>query len=550
MADRPPNILLVVTDDQRFDTIRALGCSAIETPTLDRIVERGTAFTAAHIAGGTVPAVCMPSRAMLHTGRTLFALEEAGLRIPAGHTLLGEHFAAQGYQTWATGKWHNGPAALNRSFQDGAEIFFGGMNDHWNVPASRYDSSGRYDSRLPIVPGFMASNAVLWRHADHVSPGRHSSELFCDAMVEFLKGYDRRKPFFASLAFMAPHDPRTMPRRYLDLYDPERLELPPNFLPGHPFDNGELAVRDELLAAFPRSEAEIRTHIRDYYAMISHLDAELGRVMAELEWQGLAADTIVVLAGDNGLALGQHGLMGKQSVYEHSVRVPLLMSGPGIPRGERRDSLCYLLDIFPTVCELAGLPIPQSVQGCSLVPALRDPAAVVRDSLYLAYSSVQRAVKDGRCKLIEYVVGGERMTQLFDLARDPWERENLAGRPGQAGTTQRLRKELLRHRDEWEDRATPWGAMFWDGFDNPGGGAARLTVRSRLREMLDDPAGREALERQFGDLEGSATMQAARDLPLMFMADLHPEVFTPERVAAVVAELARPRAAAAERESE
>ena len=154
-------------------------------------------------------------------------------------------------------------------------------------------------------------------------------------------------------------------------------------------------------------------------------------MIAALEWQGLAGDTIIVLAGDNGLALGQHGLMGKQNLYEHSVRVPLLMSGPGIPKGERRDSLCYLLDIFPTLCDLTGLPVPGSVEGRSLVPVLRDPEAVVRESLYLAYSSLQRGVKDRSHKLLEYVVEGERMTQLFDLARDPWEQENLAGRPGQ-----------------------------------------------------------------------------------------------------------------------
>jgi arylsulfatase A-like enzyme len=190
--------------------------------------------------------------------------------------------------------------------------------------------------------------------------------------------------------------------------------------------------------------------------------------MAELEWQGLAGDTIVVMAGDNGLALGQHGLMGKQNLYEHSVRVPLLMSGPGVPKGQRRDSPCYLLDIFPTLCGLTGLAVPESVQGRSLVAALSDRAGAARDVLYLAYSSVQRGVKDRSHKLIEYVVGGERTTQLFDLARDPRERENLAGRPGQAALLRQMRMELLRERDAWDDRATPWGAAFWQGYDNPG----------------------------------------------------------------------------------
>jgi len=135
-----PNILLLFTDDQRFDTISALG-SPVQTPNLDRLVARGTTFTHAHIPGGTSGAVCMPSRAMLHTGRHLFHLDRCGQRIPDDHTLLGEHFQAQGYTCFGTGKWHNSRPAYARSFNTGAEIFFGGMADHWNVPAYDYDPS-------------------------------------------------------------------------------------------------------------------------------------------------------------------------------------------------------------------------------------------------------------------------------------------------------------------------------------------------------------------------------------------------------------------------
>ena len=131
-----PNILFFFTDDQRFDTIHALGNEQIVTPNLDRLVENGTAFTNAYIMGGSCPAVCMPSRAMLMTGRTLYHLHEQGQGIPEEHVLLGETLQKAGYVTFGTGKWHNGPAAYARSFTDGAEIFFGGMNDHWNVPAS------------------------------------------------------------------------------------------------------------------------------------------------------------------------------------------------------------------------------------------------------------------------------------------------------------------------------------------------------------------------------------------------------------------------------
>ncbi|MBC7236723.1 MAG: sulfatase-like hydrolase/transferase [Chloroflexi bacterium] len=458
-----PNILFFFTDDQRFDTIHALGNEAIHTPHIDRLVRQGTAFTFAHIMGGTSPAVCMPSRAMLHTGRQLFALQGAGEAIPNEHVLLGEHLQRFGYRTWGAGKWHNGPASYARSFSDGAEIFFGGMDDHWNVPACDFDPTGRYDKASPVVLNPKATNQVTYRLCDHIRPGKHSSELFAEAAIEFLRRYDDEAPFFMYLSFMAPHDPRTMPREFLAMYDPETVELPPNFTGGHPFDNGELKVRDELLEEFPRTAPAIRRHLAEYYAMISHLDAQIGRVMEALEATGHAANTLVVLAGDNGLALGQHGLMGKQNLYDHSLRVPLIMAGPGVPQGMRSDALCYLHDVMPTLCDLVGVPIPETVQGRSLVPAMRQ-GATIRDTMYFAYKEYQRAVRDRRYKLIEYVVDGRRTTQLFDIEHDPWEQHNLAHEPGMSEHLHRLRRDLIRWRDETEDRATDWGLCFWSGY--------------------------------------------------------------------------------------
>ena len=458
----PPNILVLFTDDQRFDTIGALGADEVHTPNLDRLVERGTAFTHAHIPGGTTGAICMPSRAMLHTGRDLFRIEGTGEEIPAGHVLLGEHLARHGYRTWGTGKWHNGAASFNRSFQDGAEIFLGGMEDHWNVPAFRYDPTGRYAGTLPQVPDWLSSNEVRVRRGDGIRAGVHSSRLFCDAAIERLRQTDASAPFLMYVSFMAPHDPRTMPAEHLRRYDPERLTLPPNFLPRHPFDNGAIDIRDELLAAHPRDEAEVRRHIAEYYAMITHLDAETGRLLDALEQRGLADDTIIVMAGDNGLAVGQHGLMGKQNLYEHSVRVPLIFAGPGVPQGETRDSYAYLLDIFPTLCDLAGLPVPDSVTGHSVAPALADRDHHVRERLYLAYWDSQRAIKDRRYKLIEYRAGDGPVTQLFDLETDPWEMSDLAGHPDQRQRLTAMRSELAARRDASGEMATPYGPAFWD----------------------------------------------------------------------------------------
>ena len=465
MASARPNLVFFFTDDQRFDTLAALGQPLVRTPNLDRLVRHGTAFTQAHIPCGTSPAVCMPSRAMLHSGRTLFHLQGAGESIPEAHTTLGQALREAGYCTFGSGKWHNGPAAYQRSFSAGDEIFFGGMADHWNVPAYHYDPSGRYDAVRPWIENWHSGNALKQRRCDHITAGKHSSEMIADAALAFLAQAPTTTPFFMYLSFLAPHDPRSMPREFLDLYDPARLPLPPNFAGGHPFDTGALHIRDEMLAGFPRDPDEVRRHLAEYYAMISHLDAQIGRVLADLDARGLTGNTILILAGDNGLALGQHGLMGKQNCYEHSVRVPLVFAGPGIPAGGRSAAYAYLFDLFPTLCELTGTPIPASVEGRSLVPALAHPALSLRDSLYFAYTDTQRAVKDREFKLIEYVIQGRRtVTQLFRLTDDPWEQHNLAGQAEHAGTLARLRTELGRWRDAWEDEASTWGRTYWQGY--------------------------------------------------------------------------------------
>ncbi|MHC5053121.1 MAG: sulfatase-like hydrolase/transferase [Planctomycetota bacterium] len=446
-----PNVLFFFTDDQRFDTIRALGNPEIVTPNIDRLVERGVAFRNAYIMGGTCGAVCMPSRAMLHSGRTLWHIEREGQGIPEEHTTLGETLRAAGYDCFGTGKWHNGPQSYARSFSAGAEVFLGGMGDHWNVPAFDFDPEGKYDSRLPFCKDPGLSRELGHRKGDHVHAGRHSTDVFCDATANFLRGLEGDRSFFTYLSFMAPHDPRTMPGAFLEMYDPAKLSLPPNYAPVHPFDNGEMSVRDERLEAWPRTEEAVLRHKAEYYAMISHLDAGIGRVLDALEETGRAEDTIIVFAGDNGLAVGRHGLMGKQSLYEHSIHVPLLMSGPGIPRGEEREGLAYLLDIFPTLCDLVGIETPASVEGRSLAPVLSDPGATVRERLSFAYRHLHRAATDGRWKLIEYLVEGRRRTQLFDLAADPWETNDLSTDPARAGEVEALRAWLLARCGDLDD---------------------------------------------------------------------------------------------------
>ncbi len=456
--NKKPNVLFFFSDDQRFDTIRVLGNGKIHTPNLDALVARGTAFTRAHIPGGTCGAVCMPSRAMLHSGRTLFHVEREGQEIPPAHTTLGECLRAAGYVTFGTGKWHNGRSSYARSFSCGDEIFFGGMGDHWNVPVYRFDPAGQYDRTCPYVADPYLNSKVEYHECDHIEAGKHSTDLFTDASLRFLASRDAERPFFIYVSLMAPHDPRTMPGQFLEMYDPAAMELPPNFLPGHPIDTGALRIRDELLAAFPRDPDEIRRHIAAYYAMISHLDNAFGRLVAALDGLGELENTIIVTAGDNGLAVGQHGLMGKQNLYDHSVRVPLVFAGPGIPEGQRRDALVYLSDVFPTLCDLTGVNPPGSVEAISLRPCLSGPHAEVRECLYLAYANSIRGVTDGHHKLIEYACG---QTQLFDLVRDPAEMHSIADQHTAAGTLAQLRQKLIRLADEWDDAQHPAGWTFW-----------------------------------------------------------------------------------------
>ena len=462
-----PNVLICYADDQRFDTIRALGNDSISTPNLDRLVERGTTFTQAHIPCGTHGAICMPSRAMLHTGRSLFHIQDSGATIPKDHTMLGELLKGEGYTTFGTGKWHNGREAFNRSFADGDEIMYGGMADHWNVPVYHYDPTGKYDSRLAYIanPMTIGNNDLSWREADHIHSGVHSSELLCDAGINFLENHDQTDPFFLYIALLAPHDPRTMPQKFMEMYSEDDMELPPNCYGAHPFDNGSLKIRDELLAEFPRTPEEIKRHNAEYYAMISHLDHEFGRVLDTLDRQGLTENTIIVFAGDNGLAVGQHGLMGKQNCYEHSVHVPLIFAGPGVPENKQTDAYVYLFDIFPTLCDLIDAPVPDSVEGQSLVPAMQDDNEQGRDYLYFAYISSQRAVKNRRYKLIEYAVRDrKRQTQLFDLATDPYETHSLYGLPQYNEIVDELRTELLRYKEEWETGYSGPGVTFWDRY--------------------------------------------------------------------------------------
>jgi arylsulfatase A-like enzyme len=404
---RRPNILFVFSDDQRWDTIAALGNAEINTPNLDRLVERGFHFTNAYCMGSMIGAVCLPSRTMLITGRSLWHIPEdpRSTERPSGIPLLPLALRDAGYLTFHCGKIGNSCRFGNAAFDVNIEM-----------KGRTAESAGQT--------------------ADHA--------------IEFLRGHDGSRPFFMYLAPQVPHDPCLAPKEFAAMYDPEKLSLSKNFMPMHPFDNGEMKVRDELLAAHPRSREEMRRHLAGYFGTISHLDHEVGRVWKEIQDRAWADDTIVIYSSDQGLAVGgRHGLMGKQNLYEH-VKPPLVIAGPGIPQG-KSDALVYLFDLFPTICDLAGAATPEAVEGRTLVPILHNPELAVREYVFGAYRDCQRMVRDRRWKLIEYNASGVRNTQLFDLAHDPDEIHNLADIPKFADERQRLEELLARTRRELDD---------------------------------------------------------------------------------------------------
>lgn len=456
-----PNVLFLLTDDQRYGTIHALGNAEIKTPNIDRLVHMGTSFVNAHIPGGTASAVCMPSRAMINSGKTLFHLQECGRNIPADHTTMGQCFLQNGYHAMESGKWHNGVESFARSFDAGENIFFGGMWDHWNVPVNDYDETGKYEKQIPFTPNFSASSDVVRVRAQRINAGYHSTDLFSDSAVKYIKEYDSDKPFFMYVAYLAPHDPRTMPEEFRNMYKAEDITLPENYSPMPTVNFGWAAGRDETVEAYPRKEENVKQHIADYYAMISHIDHNIGKILTALEEKGELENTIIVLAGDNGLAIGQHGLMGKQNIFEHSVRVPLVMAGPGIPQDKTDERYVYLLDVYPTLCDLCGVEIPESVEGKSFANAFADADFVSRDALYLAFHSRMRGVMEKGYKLIEYRTHELKLTQLFNLNNDPMETQNLFGIQGYEEITAHLRKRLFELRDEWEDEKNELGAHFW-----------------------------------------------------------------------------------------
>jgi len=418
-----PNVLFLFADDQRADAIGCSGNSYIRTPNIDKLAGSGVRFSNNYVMGGHHGAICAPSRAMLMSGKSLFHVFD---KLDGVHTMP-MHFAENGYETFGTGKWHNGARTFEASFQKGENVFIGGMSDHYQVPCRTLGPDRKLSE--PIKKGY-------------------STDLFADAAIDYLNNYaqgNREKPFFCYVAFTAPHDPRSPREDYIGSYPDGTIPLPGNFKSLHPFEFDDMNIRDEALAPWPRTPEIIQQSLSDYYALMSHLDSRIGDIIAALKKDGIFENTIIVYAADNGLAIGSHGLLGKQNLYEHSTKVPLIISGPGVPKGQVREAMVYLFDLFPTLAEMCHLPAPENIDGENLGKVIDGKENAVRNSLYTVYRNTVRAVRTDEWKMISYPE--RNYTQLFNLKTDPLELVNLASIPDYQGKVEEM-TELLK---EWHD---------------------------------------------------------------------------------------------------
>ncbi|MGI9467695.1 MAG: sulfatase-like hydrolase/transferase [Rubripirellula sp.] len=440
-----PNILILMTDDMSRRCVTATGGSQAITPNIDALARRGTVMQNTVHQGGFSGAICTCSRAMILTGRPLWSvtpnqLSYAGpANLNTADKLFPEQFREEGWQTFGTGKWHNGNAALLRSF-DHAEAITGGM-----LPFNQRDRGGAKDNAIEM--GMM--NPTCQRIATSGKVEKHqttgwSTDVFYDAAENFLDStWDQKKPFMMYVSTNAPHDPRHVPDDVLSRF--KQVYEPPNYQSVHSFDNGDMLVRDEMVYKPPHSPETVRRERAIYLAMCAQIDDRIGQLLTKLDEMGQLQNTIVLFTADHGLSVGEHGLMGKQNLYDGSWRVPMIVAGPGVPAGKSREGFAYLHGIYPTLAKLAGLQAPAYTQPFGFHDVIQGKATG-QPQLFGAYMpnvkvpNGVRAVRQGKHKLLYYTHSGRR--QLFDLEKDAWENNDLIGDPKHQKTAQQLMAAL------------------------------------------------------------------------------------------------------------
>ncbi len=469
--NNPPNIVFLFADDQTYETITALGFDEVHTPNLDRLVNRGTSFTHAYNMGGWNGAICVASRAMIISGSYIWnAQEKTALWAKGDSTALNQTWPRllekKGYDTYMTGKWH--------VLAPAEEIFSRAEHIRPGMPGDRRDELGAAQKKWKEESGDMKDwNAYMplgygrptgpddieWSPTDTLQGGfweggKHWSEVVRDDALAFIETAKKKdNPFFMYLAFNATHDPRQAPKRFLDMYPLDSIKVPENFLPQYPWKDdigNPPGLRDEALAPFPRTEYAVKVHRREYYALLSHMDEQIGTILDSLEATGKMDNTYIFFAADHGLSVGHHGLIGKQSLFDHSIRIPLMVVGPDIPKGKRLNQDVYLQDIMATSLELAGLKKPDYVQFHSFRDIIEGERQESHyPAIYGAYIDFQRMIRKEGFKLLVYPK--IKKVLLFDLKKDPNEMTDLADDPQYKEKVRSLFDDLIELQKTMDD---------------------------------------------------------------------------------------------------
>ena len=421
MDDKRPNILFIITDDQDASTLDVYGDIACDTPNIDRLAKEGLTFTSAYHMGSFRAAVCTPSRSMVMTGRTVWETQDFNVNYPPKKYV---HKLEENYAKISPSdpSYHSLPALFKRA-------------DYYTFRTCKRGNS--YEgANLLFDERYDKKN----READD----ENGSKWHSDKVIDYLQrriDQPTKQPFLIYLGFSHPHDPRRGKPELLNKYGAtnpgppsvvnERApKLPVNYLPAHPFGHGHPDLRDENSVEgvlTRRDEATIRNEKGKDFATIEGIDIEIGRVLKKLEETGELDNTYIFFTSDHGIAVGKHGLMGKQNLYEHSWKVPFIVKGPKIKKNKKVAGNIYLLDVLPTLCDLAGIAIPEIVDGKSFKTSMYGKSNTIRDVLYGVYSGGTkpgiRSVKKGNWKLIKYDVleGKVRKNQLFNLKENPEE---------------------------------------------------------------------------------------------------------------------------------
>ena len=441
-----PNIVFIFADDQSPKTIGAYGNTEIKTPNIDLLAQQGVNFSNAHNMGAWNGAVCQASRTMLNTGRSVWNAHafEKKLNVPSSiNSTWGKLLENAGYDTYMTGKWHvHAPA--EKVFQHTLNVRPGMPKDNWDHSTmvqmfnDFYAGKTQYKSPDEFMPvGYnrpISNKDESWSPTDDVhggfyQGGKHWSEVLKDNALSFIaKAKEKETPFFMYLAFNAPHDPRQAPKAYQDLYNAETLSLPESFQPLYTdkdsMGNGP-SLRDAALAPFPRTEYATKVHLKEYYALISHLDTQIGEIVSALKASGKMDNTYIIYTADHGLAVGEHGLFGKQNMYDHSIRAPFIIWGPDMQGGQTISENIYIQDAMATTLDLADAQKPDyvffnSIKELAQGKSNKSPYSAI----YGSYIKSQRMIKKDDYKLIVYP--NINKVKLFDLKNDPEEMHDLS----------------------------------------------------------------------------------------------------------------------------